>query len=384
MTASFRIASFLAALVALVGCHRPAEAPPPAPPEVGIVDAQPTSVPLTRDLVGRLAPYRSADVRARIAGILLERVYTEGSDVKEGDVLFRIDPAPLEAALAQANASLAQARATATNAKATVKRVRELVGRNYVSRSDVDNAEAADRSAAAQVQQAEAAVQAARINLGYATVRAPISGRAGQQQVTEGALVGQGSATLLTTIDQLDPIYANFTLAVGELDQLRRAAEAGSITLLERNRIEVQLHREDGTPLGQKGLLDFSDVSVDPATGSVALRAQIPNPDRALLPGMYVSGLLGLGQLNAAYRVPQSALQRDTRGAYVLVVGQDDKVERRDVVADRLLGDAWIVTSGLGAGDRMIAAGVQKARVGQAAKAVPYAPPPVPTAPVAK
>lgn len=384
MSLLLRSAAVASAALWLVACAPSAPPPPAPPPEVGIVEAQATNVPLTRDLVGRLAPYRSADVRARIAGILLERVYTEGSDVKEGDVLFRIDPAPLEAVLAQANASLAQARASATNAKATVKRVRELVGRNYVSRSDVDNAEAADRSAAAQVQQAEAAVQAARINLGYATVRAPISGRAGQQQVTEGALVGQGSATLLTTIDQLDPIYANFTLAVGELDQLRRAADAGAITLLERNRIEVQLHREDGTPLGQKGLLDFSDVSVDPATGSVALRAQIPNPDRALLPGMYVSGLLGLGQLNSAYRVPQTALQRDTRGAYVLVVGQDDKVERRDVVADRLLGDAWIVTSGLGAGDRMIAAGVQKARVGQAAKAVPYVPSPAPTAPVAK
>ena len=383
MSPPLRLAALAVALVGLAACAP--SAPPPAPPpaEVGVIEAQPASVPLVRDLVGRLSPYRSADVRARVSGILLKRVYTEGSDVKEGDVLFEIDPAPLKAELASAQAALAQARASAVNAKATAARARELIGRNYVSRSDFDTAEANERSTAAQVQQAEAAVQVARINLGYATVRAPISGRAGQQQVTEGALVGQGTATLLTTIDQLDPVYANFTVGVGELDRMRDAAASGSVTLLDRNQVEVQLKRQDGTPLGVHGALDFSDVSVDPATGSVALRARIDNANRALLPGMYVNGSLALGQLNAAFRIPQAVVQRDTRGAFVLAVGAEDKVERRDISADRLESDGWIVTAGLGAGDRLIASGIQKAKPGQVVKPVPFVAP-APSTPAAK
>ena len=372
MSPMLRFAAVAAATFGLAACAPSAPPPPAPPPEVGVLEVQPTSVPLVRDLVGRLSPFRSADVRARVSGILLKRVYTEGSDVKEGDILFEIDPAPLKAELASAQAALAQARASAVNAKATAARARELIGRNYVSRSDFDTAEANERSTAAQVQQAEAAVQGARINLGYATVRAPIAGRAGQQQVTEGALVGQGTATLLTTIDQLDPVYANFTVGVGELDRMRDAAASGSVTLLDRNQVEVQLKRQDGTPLGVHGALDFSDVSVDPATGTVALRARIANADRALLPGMYVSGSLSLGQLNAAYRVPQAVVQRDTRGAFVLAIGAGDKIERRDITADRLESDGWIVTAGLAPGDRLVASGIQKVKAGQEAKPVPF------------
>jgi membrane fusion protein (multidrug efflux system) len=383
MSPLLRFAAIASATSWLAACAPSAPPPPPPPPEVGVIEIQPASVPLVRDLVGRLSPYRTADVRARVSGILLKRVYTEGSDVKEGDVLFEIDPAPLKAELASAQAALAQARASAVNAKATAARARELIGRNYVSRSDFDTAEANERSTAAQVQQAEAAVQGVRINLGYATVRAPIAGRAGQQQVTEGALVGQGAATLLTTIDQLDPIYANFTLGVGELDQLRDAAASGSITLLDRNEVEVQLKRQDGTPLGAHGVLDFSDVSVDPATGTVAMRARIANADRALLPGMYVSGSLAFGQLNAAYRIPQAVVQRDTRGAFVLAIGAEDKIERRDISADRLESDGWIVTGGLQPGDRLVASGIQKVKPGQVAKPVPFVAP-VASAPPAK
>lgn len=356
---------------ALIACKKsepPAAAPPP---EVGVIQAQAQAVPLTRDLVGRLSPFRTADVRARVAGVLVKRVYAEGSDVKEGDVLFEIDPAPLKAALASAQAALSQAQAAATNAKAAANRARELIAKQYVSRSDLDNAEASERTTAAQVQQARAAVQTAQINLGYATVRAPIAGRAGQQQVTEGALVGQGTATLLTTVDQLDPVYANFTLSVADLDQLRQSAADGSITLLEPNKAEVTLTRQDGTPTGRTGVLDFSDVAVDPATGSVALRAQIANPDRTLLPGMYVTASLSLGQINRAYLIPQSVLQRDAQGAYVLVVGEGDKVERRPVKADTLRKDAWIVTDGINDGERLVASGVQKARPGQPVKPVP-------------
>ncbi|ANB18073.1 efflux RND transporter periplasmic adaptor subunit [Dokdonella koreensis] len=355
---------------ALIACQKSQPPAAPPPPEVGIIQVQPQAVPLTRDLVGRLSPFRSADVRARVAGVLVKRVYAEGSDVKEGDVLFEIDPAPLKATLASAQAGLTQAQAAAANAKAAANRARELIGKNYVSRSDLDNAEATERTTAAQVQQARAEVQTAQINLGYATVRAPISGRAGQQQVTEGALVGQGTATLLTTIDQLDPVYANFTLSVSDLDQLREAASHGAITLLEPNKAEVALTRQDGTPTGRNGVLDFSDVTVDPATGSVALRAQIANPDRTLLPGMYVTGSLSLGQINQAFLIPQSVLQRDAQGAYVLVVGEGDKVERRPVKADTLRKDAWIVTDGIKAGERLVADGIQKARPGQPVKPV--------------
>lgn len=336
-----------------------------------MIQAQAQAVPLTRDLVGRLSPFRTADVRARVAGVLVKRVYAEGSDVKEGDVLFEIDPAPLKAALASAQAALSQAQAAATNAKAAANRARELIGKQYVSRSDLDNAEASERTTAPRYRQARAAVQTAQINLGYATVRAPIAGRAGQQQVTEGALVGQGTATLLTTIDQLDPVYANFTLSVADLDQLRQSAADGSITLLEPNKAEVTLTRQDGAPTGRTGVLDFSDVAVDPATGSVALRAQIANPDRTLLPGMYVTASLSLGQINRAYLIPQSVLQRDAQGAYVLVVGDGDKVERRPVKADTLRKDAWIVTDGINDGERLVASGIQKARPGQPVKPVP-------------
>jgi membrane fusion protein (multidrug efflux system) len=374
MQTSLRHLAPILVAVVLTACGKPPAPAAPPPAEVGVIQVQPQAVPLTRDLVGRLSPFRTADVRARVSGVLLKRVYAEGSDVKEGAVLFEIDPAPLKAALGSAQASLAQARATAINAKAAATRARELIAKNYVSRSDLDTAEANERTSAAAVQGAQATVQSAQINLGYATVRAPISGRAGQQQVTEGALVGEGAATLLTTIDQLDSLYANFTLGVSDLAQLRSAAAQGSATLLESNKVEVQLKRQDGTPIGQKGTLDFSDVSVDPATSTVALRAQIANPDQALLPGMYVTGQLGLGQLNSAYRIPQAIVQRDTQGAYVLAVGAEDKVIRRNIVADTLDKDAWVVTTGIQPGDRLIASGIQKAKAGQVVKPTPWQP----------
>src|SRR5215469_812832 len=235
------------AVLLLGGCTR--SSPPPAPPppqvEVLVVHAQP--VPLTRNLVGRLSATRSADVRARVAGVLLKRLYREGSDVKAGQPLFQIDPAPLRAALDGALASLAQAEANAANAHVTAQRSRELLPSGLVSRSDLDNAEATERSTAASVQQAKAAVGTARINLGYAAVTAPIAGRAGQQRVTEGALVGQGAATLLTTIDQIDPIYVNFDQPAVDIERLRRAQAAGSITMARGKQVSVQLTLSDGT-----------------------------------------------------------------------------------------------------------------------------------------
>ncbi len=339
------------------------------PPEVGVVTVQPRDIDLTKDLVGRLAPFRSADVRARVPGVLQKRVYEEGTDVRKGQLLFVIDPAPLQAALSQAEGALAQAQATYVNAKSAADRARGLLPQKFISRADYDNALAAERTSAASVQAAKAAVESARINLGYASVRAPIDGRAGKQQVTEGALVGQGSPTLLTTVDQIDPLYVNFSLSVSELDQVRRAQEGRS-----REGAQVQVILPDGSPYERMGTLDFSGTVVDPDTGAIALRARVPNPDRMLLPGTYVTLKATLGQQRGVFLVPQAAVQRDAKSAYVLVVGDDGKVARKDIVAEQTEGANWVVRTGLEPGDRVIVSGLQKAQPGQPAKAVPWQP----------
>ena len=362
-----------AALVSAAACSKhdaSAQAGPGGampPPEVGVVIVKPTSAPLSQSLVGRLAAYRSADVRARVAGVLQRRVYEEGSDVKQGQVLFLIDPAQLQAAVGQAQASLAQAEANAANARANAARARTLAPNKFISQSDLDNALAAERSAVASVQAAKAALDSARINLGYATVRAPISGRAGKQQVTEGALVGQDTATLLTTVDQIDPLYLDFTVGVADLAKLRQH-DTGT------GQREVQVTLQDGTVYPHPGALDFSGDVVDPSTGAVPLRARIPNPERQLLPGTFVTVKATLGEEHQVFRVPQVALQRDAQSAYVLVVGQDGKVARKDVVTERLDGGDWIVGSGLASGDRVIVSGLQRAQPGQPAKATPVSP----------
>lgn len=337
------------------------------PPEVGVLALQPTSVPLVKELVGRLAPYRSADVRARVPGIVQHRVYEEGSDVAMGQVLFVIDPAQLKAALGQAQAAQATAQANYANAHAAAERARTLAPSKFISQADLDNALAAERSAAAALQSGKAAVESARINLGYATVRAPISGRAGKQQVTEGALVGQGDATLLTTVDQIDPLYVEFSMSVEQMAQVRKLDDG-------TGQHEVEVLLPDGSVYEHAGTLDFSGDVVDPATGAVALRARVPNPDHRLLPGTFVSVKATLGEQRAAYRVPQVAVQRDQQSAYVLVVGKDGKVARKDIAADRLDGSDWIVTSGVAPGDRVIVSGLQRAQPGQPAKAVPWTP----------
>lgn len=359
-------ALLLGGAAVLCGCGKPQNQGPATPPsvQVGVVTVRAQSVPLTHDLVGRLSATRQADVRARVPGVLEKRLYKEGSTVKEGDVLFQIDPAPLRAALDAAEAALAQAQAQATNAHVTAQRNRELVSSGLVSRSDLDNAEASERSTSAAVQQAKANVETARINLGYATVRSPISGRASQQKVTEGALVGQGEATLLTTVEQIDPIYVNFDQAAVEIEKLRRAQANGTITLAGNNKATVQLTLPDGSPYGRSGTLDFADASVDPATGAVALRGIIPNPDGQLLPGMYVNVHLTIGTTNNAYLVPQAGLLRDNTGPYVLAVGSDNKVVQKRVTADSVRNTDWVVTGGLSSGDRIIVSGVQNARPG--------------------
>ena len=371
-----RTALLCLGLLALSACGKSNENGPQKmpPPEVGVIKAQPQSSPLTRDLVGRLSAYRSADVRARVAGVLLKRTYDEGTNVKQGQLLFQIDPAPLKASLNAAQASLAQARATYTNNKVTAARVRELAPKGYVSKSDLDNALAAERTSAAAVQAAQASVQTARINLGYANVTAPIAGRAGQQQVTEGALVGNGEATLLTTIDQIDPMYVNFTMSVDALEQMRQAQSSGNVTLAERNKASVQITMPDGSAYGEPGVLDFSDIAVNPATGAVDLRAVVPNPDRTLLPGMYVTLKAQLGQQHKVFLIPQQAVLRDTVGAYVMVVGAEGKVVRKDVTLGGTTGSKWVVRDGLQAGDQVVVSGIQNAKIGEPARPTPWQP----------
>ena len=369
------IALSIALLMVLAACKKQEQAAPPVP-EVGVVVAAPQTVPLQRDLVGRLAPYRSSDVRARVPGVLIKRVYQEGSDVKEGEVLFLIDPAPLQASLSASQAQLASAQASYTNAHIAAERARQLIGQKFISRSDLDNAEAAERSAAAAVQSARAGVTGSRISLDYASVRAPISGRAGKQQVTEGALVGQGDVTLLTTVDQIDPLYVNFSMSVSELEALRNAQKAGGVTLQGDGKAQVQVTLGDGSVYAETGTLDFSGVVVDPQTGAVSLRAQLPNPDKFLLPGSFVTLKATLGEQSNVFLIPQAAVQRDTQGAFVMVVGKDGKVLRKNVTTSGSKDGNWLVTSGLAAGDSVIAAGVQKVKEGAPAKATPWKPDP--------
>jgi len=361
-------------LLALAACGDKAQnaTPQQSTPEVEVLQVQAQNAPLTQAVVGRLSPYRSADVRARVAGVLLQRVYDEGSMVKKGQLLFRIDPAPLQAALAASTAALAQAEATSTNAKVTAERSRNLAPQGYVSKADLDNALAAERTAAAAVQAAKANVQSARINLGYANVTSPIAGRAGQQQVTEGALVGSGTATLLTTVDQIDQLYVNFTMSVTDLERMRRAQGNGNVTLAPTGKTSVAITLPDGSRYAEAGVLDFSDTSVNPATGAVNLRALVPNPQLRLFPGMYVTMELHLGEQHGVFVVPQQAVQRDTVGAYVFVVDQAGKVVRKDVTTGTMQGGDWTITQGLAAGDRVVMSGVQNIRVGQAVKATPW------------
>ena len=363
-----------AATLLLAACKKSEEQQAPPPPEVGVITATPQTLPLQRELVGRLSPFRSADVRARVSGVLLKRVYAEGSLVKEGQLLFQIDPAPLRASLASAEGQLAAARANYINAKSLADRARKLAPMKYVSQSDLDTAEAAERSGAAAVQQAQAAVTGARINLGYASVTSPISGRAGKQRVTEGALVGQGEATLLTTVDQMDPLYVNFSMGVDELSQLRQAQSQGKVELNGNNTSTIQVLLSDGSTYAQSGTLDFSDTTVDPSTGAVSLRALLPNPDGVLLPGAFVTFQAHLGERKNAYLVPQQALQRDTNGGFVLIVGKDGKVARKNVVVDGQQDTSWRISSGLEPGEQVIVAGVQKVKEGLPAKATPWKP----------
>lgn len=346
-------------------------------PTVSVVTAHPQSVPLTRELVGRLAATRTAQVRARVAGIVLERVYTEGTDVKQDQVLFRIDPAQLQAKVNAAEASLAKAEADAANAALTAQRYTELRAKKTLSQQDLDTALANQRTTAAAVMEARANLDAARLDLSYATVRAPIAGRAGRALVTEGALVGQSEVTLMTTVEQIDPIYVNFSQSISELEELKRleTQRGPGGAARSSNGVGVEILLPSGTAYSHSGGLDFSDLAVDPGTGAISLRAVIPNPRRDLLPGMFVSLRLTTGQLDNAFQLPQAAVLRDAKGAYVMVLGADGKVAQRRVESHGMTRTDWILTGELAEGDQVVIAGLQKIKPGAPAKIAAPAPP---------
>lgn len=365
-------------LSALSGCGKSSHGSAARLPQVGVITVQPQSVAVTRNLVGRLAPYLSANVTARVSGVLTKRVYKEGSDVKAGQVLFEIDPAYYQAQLNNDLGILGEDQATWMNDRANAARYHKLLPVGSVSQQTVDNADATVRSDAAKVKADEAMVESAKVNLGYTRVSSPISGIAGQQQVTVGAVVGSSTAdagsggTLLTIVNEIDQLYVNFTMSAADLLMLREASARGDVALSEPDRTTVQITLPDGSAYAQPGTLDFSDVSVNATTGAVNLRALVPNPQRTLLPGMYVTLNVTLGQQRNVFLVPQESLQRDTVGAYVFVADASGKVAREDVAANDSLGTNWIVTRGLTAGDQLIVSGLQGLHEGDPVKSHPW------------
>ncbi|BCN37162.1 MexX family efflux pump subunit [Alicycliphilus denitrificans] len=355
----------LAAALALAACGKKDAAPagaggPPPAPQVGVVTVQPGDIGLVTELPGRLEASRIAEVRARAAGILQKRLFAEGSDVKAGQKLFLIDSAPYEAALAQAQASVAQAEASLAQSRALAERYRPLVAVNAISKQEYDNAVAAQKTAEANVAAAKAAVTTARINLGYATVTAPISGRIGRALVTEGALVGQGTPTELAVIQQIDPLYINFTQSASEALKLRAAMASGKYKKAGANAANVSVVLEDGSVHKQPGRLLFTDLTVDATSGQVTLRAEVPNPDRSLLPGLYVRVRLEQAQVDNGVLLPQQAVTRTGAADTVMVVGEGGRVSPRPVKLGPAQGTNWVVLDGLKAGEQVMVDGFQK------------------------
>lgn len=350
-----------------------AGAPPPA--EVGVVTVTPGDVGLITELPGRLEASRVAQVRARVAGIVQERLFREGSEVKAGDALFRIDAAPYAAVLQSAQASLARAQANLSTATSLADRYKPLIAENAISQQEYANAVAAQKAAEADVAVGKAAVQTASINVNYARVTAPISGRIGRALVTEGALVGQGDATQLAVIQQTNPMYVNFTQSAAEALRLKRALAAGQLKSAGSGAASVRVVLEDGSEYAQAGKLLFSDLTVDATTGQVALRAEVPNPSGALLPGLYVRVRLEQAQATDAITLPQQAVTRSAQGDSVMVVDAEGKAAPRPVKIGGQQNGQWVVLDGLKAGEQVMVDGFQKLRGGAPVKAVPWTPP---------
>jgi membrane fusion protein (multidrug efflux system) len=367
----------VSAAVMLSSCAKKEAPPPQMPPaEVSVIAVASESVNLTTELPGRINPMREAQVRARATGILLKRKFEEGSNVKEGQVLFEIDPIPLQASLNSAKAATAKAEAALKESKAKAARYEELVKINAISKQVYDEAVATLGQNEADLAATQAAAQTANLNLGYAQVNAPISGRIGKALVTEGALVSATEATQLAVIRQLDPVYFDFTQSSTEMLRLRRAMENGSLQSASNGAASVTLILEDGTTYPHPGKLLFSDIAVDPTTGMVTLRAEVPNPENILMPGMFARAQIVEGVRTNALTIPQRTIGRGAAGAStVLVVNDQNKVELRTIEIDRTVGTKVVVANGLKPGERIIVEGVQKAPPGSTVKPVPFAPP---------
>jgi membrane fusion protein (multidrug efflux system) len=351
-----------AAAVLLAGCGHQAPPPTPAPPKVSVVVLKAESVPITTELPGRINAYRTADVRPQVNGIILKRLFVEGSEVKAGQQLYQIDPAPYRATYDSAVAAEASARALA-------ERYKPLVEANAVSKQDYDNSVASNL-------QAKAAVETARINLIYTRVLSPITGRIGRSFITEGALVTANQSAVLATVQQLDPVYVDVTQPSSTLVRLRREAAAGLLKQNASGQTQVSILLEDGSDYAHTGTLEFSEVTVDVGTGSVTLRGLMPNPERLLLPGMFVREQLQEGVRQDAVLAPQQGVSHDQKGdPTALVVGPDNTVELRALQTDRAIGDQWLVTSGLKPGDRLIVEGLQLAKPGAKVQPEEYRPP---------
>jgi membrane fusion protein (multidrug efflux system) len=367
----FRLISAATAAVLLAACGPKQSAPPQQTPEVGVVTVQPQAVPVTTELPGRTSAFLVAQVRARVDGIVLRREFTEGAEVKAGQRMYKIDPAPYIAALNNAKASLAKAQANLASTTAQANRYKVLVAANAVSKQDYDNAVAAEGQAAADVAAGKAAVDTAQINLGYTDVVSPVTGQSGVSQVTPGAYVQASAATLMATVQQLDPVYVDLVQSSLDGLKLRREVQEGRLKTSGPGAAKVSLILEDGRTYSEKGKLQFTDVTVDQSTGSVTVRAIFQNKDKVLLPGMFVRAKIEEGINENALVVPQIGVTHDQKGQpTALVVGEDNKVALRQLTTSGTYGSGWVVESGLKPGDRVIVQGTDKVRPGAQVKTV--------------
>lgn len=362
----------------LAGCDRSSSfQPPPRIPDVATIQVVPQPFEQTTKLPGRTSPFRVAEVRPQVNGLIQRRLFAEGSDVKAGQVLYQIDPAPFQAALANAEGALERAKANLFSVRLKAERYRDLIDDKAVSQQDYDDAVAAEKQIRADIVSCQAMVDTARINLGYTKITAPISGRIGRSNVTEGATITAYQSLSLVTIQQLDPIYVDVTQSTTELLRLKQSLLDGRLRRDETNQDRVGIVLENGAVYSHQGDLQFRDVTVDPTTGSVILRMVFPNPENLLLPGMFVRAVLHEGTLEQAILIPQQSVSRDPKGnPFAMIVDAEGRVQQRMLTLSRAVSDQWLVISGLSTGENVIVDGMQKVRPGATVKAVPHSEPP--------
>jgi membrane fusion protein (multidrug efflux system) len=362
--------SALVALVALTGCEQATGQPQASGPQavpVGVITLKSQALTLKKELPGRINAFQIAEIRPQVSGIVQSRLFTEGKRVEKGESLYQINPDTFKAQLAVSEAAVASAQASIASSKSNATRFKELLKIQAVSQLDFDEADAAYKQALAALLTAKAQLQTAQINLDYSHVSSPISGQISKSSVTVGALVSANQSTALATVTQLDPIYVDLTQSSNELTRLKKALATGALTVDAANQTDVELTMEDGSVYPHKGTLQFSEVTVDPSTGSVTLRAQFPNPENFLLPGMYARASIVEGVVSDAILVPQRGVSRNSKGEpTAMVVNKDNKVESRVLQVDRTIGSNWLVTNGIKAGEKLIIEGLQKIRPGSA------------------